>query len=98
METHRRKFTSKFKSKVVLEAITERETLSELALKFDLHRNQIAGWKRNFVEKAYLVFEIEDKHSTHPKSNTKKKDIKMKGKINTPFDSDFLYMIQSKTK
>ena len=98
MKTHRRKFTSKFKSKVVLEAITERETLSELAVKFDLHPNQIAGWKKNFMAKAHMVFEIEENHSAQPKINPKKNDSKMKGKIVTPFDSDSLYMIQSKTK
>ena len=33
----RRKFTSKFKTKVALEAIKEQESLAALAEKFDLH-------------------------------------------------------------
>lgn len=33
----RRKFTATFKSEVVLEALKERKTMSELAQQFDLH-------------------------------------------------------------
>lgn len=85
MKTHRRKFTSKFKSKVVLEAISENESLSELALKFDLHRNQIAEWKKDFMAKAHLVFEIEDRRLKEKVTATEKKNKIMKEKIFTPF-------------
>lgn len=53
----RRRFTADFKTKVVLEALSERETLSELAQRFEVHPNQIIGWKRQFLEKASSVFE-----------------------------------------
>jgi transposase len=53
----RRKFTSDFKTKVVLEALSERETISELAQRFEVHPNQILGWKRQFLEKASSVFD-----------------------------------------
>ena len=42
---NRRKFTSKFKTKVVLEALKERSTVQELAKKHTLHPNQISKWK-----------------------------------------------------
>jgi transposase-like protein len=38
----RRKFTSAFKAKVVLEAIREQSTLSELSSKYELESGQIA--------------------------------------------------------
>lgn len=38
----RRKFTTKFKTLVILEVLKERQTLGELGEKFDLHPNQIA--------------------------------------------------------
>ncbi len=42
----RRRFTRTFKSKVAIEALSERMTLSELASKYELHPNQITTWKR----------------------------------------------------
>lgn len=53
----RRKFTATFKTEVVLEALKERKTMSELAQQFDLHPNQIATWKREFLHGAVSVFE-----------------------------------------
>jgi transposase len=53
----RRKFTATFKTEVVLEALKERRTISELAQQFDLHPNQITTWKREFLAGATKVFE-----------------------------------------
>ena len=52
----RRKFTSKFKTKVVLEALKERESLSELGMKYDLAATQISTWKKEFLSGAEVVF------------------------------------------
>lgn len=57
MKKPRRKFSSSFKTKVVLEALKERYTMSELSEKFDLHPNQIAAWKREFLKNAENVFD-----------------------------------------
>ena len=56
----RRKFTSKFKTKVVLEALSGRYTVQELARKYELHANQISKWKGHFLENAEGVFEKEN--------------------------------------
>jgi transposase len=53
----RRKFTATFKTEVVLEALRERKTISELAQQFDLHPNQISAWKKEFLAGASAVFE-----------------------------------------
>jgi transposase len=53
----RRKFTSKFKTKVVLEALKERHTTHELAQKFDITPQQINLWKREFLSDAEMIFE-----------------------------------------
>ena len=52
----RREFTSKLKTKVVLECLKKRHSLSELAQKYEIHPNQISSWKREFLEGADLVF------------------------------------------
>ncbi len=57
MKKTRRKFSSSFKTKVVLEALKERYTMSELSEKFEIHPNQIAAWKREFLKNAENVFE-----------------------------------------
>ena len=57
----RRKFTPKFKAKVVLEALKERSSLTELGQKYDLHPNQITRWKQEFLARSESVFEQEGK-------------------------------------
>lgn len=52
----RRKFSSDFKAKVVLEAFKERSTIEELARKYELHPTQINLWKKEAMNKLSLVF------------------------------------------
>lgn len=52
----RKKFTAKFKTKVVIEALKERMSNQELARKFDIHPQQISTWKREFLNGAEEVF------------------------------------------
>lgn len=58
MKKARRKFTNKFKAQVVLEALKERHSLSDLAERFELHPTQIAKWKKDFLENASAAFEV----------------------------------------
>jgi transposase len=48
MKKKRRTFRADFKLKVILAALQERETLSELSQKYDLHPNQISNGRLNF--------------------------------------------------
>lgn len=63
----RRKFSPEFKAKVVLEALKERTTLEDIARKHELHPNQIAMWKKEFLSKAALVFSSDEKGSEDKK-------------------------------
>lgn len=54
MRRKRRTFTAEFKLKVILEALKERLSLTELSQKFDLHPNQISKWKADFIETAKI--------------------------------------------
>ena len=59
MKKSRRKFTAEFKVKVAIEAIKERDTLKQLAERFELHANQISLWKQEFLDNATGIFQTE---------------------------------------
>ena len=53
----RRKFTSEFKFKVVLEDLSERYTIQELGRKYEIHPTQITNWKSQFLKNGQAVFD-----------------------------------------
>ena len=57
MKAKRRKFSSAFKAKVAIAALKERETLAELAVRFEVHSNMISKWKQEFLERSPEIFE-----------------------------------------
>ena len=67
----RRKFTSKFKTKVVLEALKERSTTKEIAQRFDISVQQVNLWKREFLSEAESVF---SKDTTSKRSEAEQKE------------------------
>jgi transposase len=48
----RKKHTAEFKTKVVLEVLSEQYTIQVLARKYEVHPNQITQWKNLFLENA----------------------------------------------
>ena len=67
MKKTRRKFSSAFKAKVAIEALKERQSLPDLALKYEIHPAQINKWKKDFIDNASAAFELpgkkeEDEH------------------------------------
>jgi transposase-like protein len=56
MKKERRKFSAAFKAKVALEAIKERDTIQQLASKYEVHANQISLWKKEFLAGAEAIF------------------------------------------
>jgi transposase len=52
----RRQFSAEFKAKVALEAIRGELTVAEIAKKYEVHPNMIAGWKRRLTDEAAGLF------------------------------------------
>ena len=59
MKAKRRKFTAAFKAQLAIEALKERETLAELAKRYEVHPNMISKWKQEFVERSSEIFETD---------------------------------------
>ncbi|GHV34192.1 hypothetical protein FACS1894178_1230 [Bacteroidia bacterium] len=60
----KRSFTSEFKAKVALEALTERSTVSELCSKYQLHPNVISNWKKELQVNSKQVFGVDKDSKT----------------------------------
>jgi transposase len=63
-ETERRKFTNEFKAEVALEAIKEKLTMVELAMKYKVNPVQIKAWKKEFIDNKASVFGSEGSSKT----------------------------------
>lgn len=73
MKNVKRKFTSEFKLRVILDALSEKQTLSELSQKYQLHSNQISLWKQDFLNKALKV--MQSKQDKVPQDDPEKKEL-----------------------
>lgn len=53
----RNRYTSEFKTQVVLEVLREEQTVNEIAAKYELSPVMLSRWKAEFLERAFIVFE-----------------------------------------
>jgi len=67
-KTSRRKFSAEFKSKVAMEALQERSTLSELSKRYEVHPNLIVQWKKSLSENGFRLFQ-----DAHPEKDGRDK-------------------------
>ena len=88
----RKNHTPGFKTKVVLEALQERETIQEIGKKYEIHPNQISTWKTQFLSKASNVFEKgkikndDEKEKTDLFKKVGQLQMEVDFLSNTPFD------------
>ena len=82
----RRKFTSQFKTKVVLEALKERQSARELAERFKISPQQISTWKREFLDNADQVFGGKKKSKKSEKEEQKDELLRVIGQQKVEID------------
>ena len=60
----RRKFTSEFKTELILEVISGATSQAEVCRRHNLNEDQLSKWDQHFVENAPSLFESTDKQSS----------------------------------
>jgi len=95
----RREFSSEFKVQVVMELLREEQTLGEIAATYEINPNQLATWRREFLEKAPGVFDepktLKAKRKAE-KAAEAEKDRLLKTIGQLTMERDFLQAVQSK--
>jgi transposase len=59
MSRGKRRYSSKLKFQVVLEAITGEKTPGQIAKAYGVHPNSVGLWKKAFLERGPQLFEVE---------------------------------------
>ena len=86
MSNQRRKYSSKLKSQIALEAVIGLKGTTELSKEYKVHPNQIAIWKKHLLENLPIIFE--NPRGPKTESNTELTDqlYKQIGKLQVELD------------
>jgi len=58
MSRKRRTFSAEFKTKVVLELLSDEMTMAQIASKYEITAKSLADWKKQFLTNASLAFDV----------------------------------------
>ena len=83
------KFTSAFKAKVAIEAIKEKETVAELAKRYEVSPKKITDWKDEFLANAVQAFEKPVSNEKEVKTLKKEKERLLKKGGQLTLECDF---------
>lgn len=74
MSRVKRSFSAEFKTKVVLEILEGKKTINEIASENNLQPNLIRNWKKEFMDKASLVFDDKREDNAREKLDESRKE------------------------
>lgn len=86
MSSQRRKHSAEFKAKVALEAIIGRETLNEIAKRYEIHPNQISRWKQEALEGMTDIFSGKKEKQSKDDETTKEELYQQIGQLKVEVD------------
>jgi transposase-like protein len=95
----KRQFTSEFKTKLVLELLQEGRPLGEIAADHQINPNQLANWRREFLDKAPSLFDEPKTVRARQKAERQaadEKDRLLKTIGQLTMERDFLQAVQAK--
>jgi transposase len=72
MSTTKRNYSEDFKAKVSLELLKEKQTIEEIAHKYELHPSVVKAWKKHAIENLKLVFTTGKSKSNSTEIDTEK--------------------------
>ena len=74
MSRTRRNFSSKFKSDLVLEALKGEKDINTIAVENNIQPNLLRNWKKEFLEKASVVFDDSREENLKEKLTEERKE------------------------
>lgn len=74
MSRTRRSFSSKFKSQLVLEALKGEKDINTIATENQIQPNLLRNWKKEFLEKASVVFDDTREENLQQKLSEERKE------------------------
>lgn len=74
MSRIKRHFIAEFKTKIILEVIEGRRTINKISSEYSIQPNLIRNWKKEFLEKAALVFDDKREDNAREKLEQERKE------------------------